>query len=254
MLGDIDLFVLDVDGVLRDTFRLVGQGFKRVFAASNIELKYGDGDIYNLLGLGRYNDRRNCARALLSMHRAGVELRDIVHTPDAEKRIDELVEKNRQEGDDALIDGIQQKYFRFFNSDENLDLVRFYPNTEKSVEALKGKGLKVAIFSNSGIMSIRRDIPFIGLFDSVVSIEDVKMKKPSGEGIVLTASRLNVPLQRTAYVGDTVVDMRAAKDAGCVSIALTDGMGLKMHLEQENPMLFFHTLSELVDSVMEEKH
>lgn len=254
MLDNISLLVLDVDGVIRDTFRLVGQGFKRVFAANNIELKFSDGEIYNLLGLGKYNDRRNCARGLLSVYRSGIELRDVVHQPDAEERMDQIVEKNRQPGDDELIEKIQAKYFAFFNSPENTDLVRFYPNTEKNIETLKQLGYKVALFSNAGIGSIRRDIPFLDLFESVVSVEDVKEKKPSGEGIMLTAKRLNVPLKNTAYVGDTIVDMKAAKDVGCVSVALTDGMGLKVHLEKENPDLFLHTLSELTEALSEQRH
>ncbi len=60
------------------------------------------------------------------------------------------------------------------------------------------------------------------LFDVVVTRNDVELLKPSGEGIKMALGRLGASSANALFVGDSVSDVLAAKDAG-VRVAVVQG-------------------------------
>ncbi len=245
-MDDIELFIFDVDGVFRDSTEAVGEGFRKAFGKNGLRYDFRDSDVYRLLGLGKYNDRRMCTRALLAFTRSGDDLGRIIVQQDAEPAIDRILGENTSPSDDATVETLQSEYYLFLNSSDARKLVKPYQDSETNIDRLLKSGYKVATFSNSSIASVRRDIWFLDKFNAVATIEDVKSKKPSGEGIRLVCARLGIAPERSAYVGDTVVDVRAAKDARCMSIALLSGMGLEIHLRMEGPDMVLPALSDVV--------
>lgn len=245
-LQNVSLLVFDMDGVFRDSTKVVTEGFRRAFESEGFDFGIEEREAHFLLGLGKYNDRNRCLLALLSLLRSKTDLKEIIYKIDAEAIIDQVVAKHSSDDDASILERLQNVYYSFINSDDAKRLMKIYPNSEAHMELLKKKGYKVAIFSNASIRSIKRDIPYLEKFDEVASIETVKNKKPSGEGILLVAKSLGINLSNTAYVGDTIVDIQAAKDAGCKSIVLLEGgMGIIAHLEAEKPDLMFKNLADL---------
>jgi phosphoglycolate phosphatase len=89
--------------------------------------------------------------------------------------------------------------------------------SEDFLSAIKKKGIKVGLVSNVGRKALEKALlkleihPF---FNVVVSRNDVQFMKPSGEGLRLAMSRLQVMKDKALYVGDSLDDIQAAKAAG----------------------------------------
>lgn len=241
------LFVFDVGGVFRDSSLAINEGFKRGFISCGLSYHFNSQDVWHLRGIGKYNNSRNCVKALLAVLRTKYGLPGLISRNDAEKKLDEIIKKNIKSKDEREINGIGKSYKRFFNSQKAKKLIRLYPNIKKSIDLLLGRGYKLAIFTNSSAISVKRDLKRLDLngFSLILSEEDVKNKKPSGEGITRIIKNMNISPKKTVYIGDSVVDILAARDAKCQSVAVTCGMGIKKHLIKEKPDFIFENIFEM---------
>ena len=66
-------------------------------------------------------------------------------------------------------------------------------------------------------------VPLGHLFETIVGGDETERHKPDPEPLLLGAKRMNAEPDRTAYVGDSPFDMRAAKAAGMHAVAVTWG-------------------------------
>jgi len=91
-------------------------------------------------------------------------------------------------------------------------------------------------------------VPLGHLFETIVAGDETERHKPDPEPLLLGAKRMNAEPDRTAYVGDSPFDMRAAKAAGMHAVAVTWG---RIHdrekLEREEPDAIADTAEELLD-------
>jgi HAD superfamily hydrolase (TIGR01549 family) len=71
-----------------------------------------------------------------------------------------------------------------------------------------------------------------GLFEPVVTRENTWRLKPHPAPIRYAARLLGVPVERCAMVGDTTVDVRAARRAGAWAVAVLCGFGEREELER----------------------
>jgi HAD superfamily hydrolase (TIGR01509 family) len=89
--------------------------------------------------------------------------------------------------------------------------------SKEFLSALKTKGIKTGLVSNVGRKALEKALLKLDLhpfFNVVVSRNDVQFMKPSGEGLRLAMSRLQVMKDKALYVGDSLDDIQAAKAAG----------------------------------------
>ena len=211
------LLIFDVDGVIRDSSIALDESNKRVFAALNKEYCFRLEDVWHLRGLGRYNRSSQCLKALLALSKSKQDLGQIIARRDAEKIIDEICEEQLTDQDIKDLEGTHDVYHKFFDSAEAKPFIKTYPYAKDAFDSLKRNGCILSIFSNSSKVAMDRDLPEIGLekFSLVLSGEDVKNKKPSGEGIIKIMEQLNFEPAKTYYVGDAVIDilMREMRDA-----------------------------------------
>ncbi len=244
-----ELIVFDVDGVIRDSSMAAYESMKHGLDAVGLKHNFGQDEMWRLRGLGKYNERKNCIKALISASREKADLKLMLSRDDAEIVIDSLVERNIGEAETELADGVSNAFAGFFLSDRAAELISLLPGVEDTLKRLKEKGYTLAIFTNSGIASIRRDLAGMDLsiFSSILSEEDVKAKKPSGEGIVKTMETLGFGPKRTYYVGDAISDIQAAREAGCIAVSVLSGMGSMPQLEKARPDLIFKDISAVGD-------
>lgn len=87
------------------------------------------------------------------------------------------------------------------------------------------------------------------VFELVVTREDTWRLKPHPAPILFAAEKLGVSARRCAMVGDTVVDVRSARRAGAVPIAVTCGFGERRELDRAGADVILEDVSEL-SSVM----
>lgn len=76
-------------------------------------------------------------------------------------------------------------------------------------------------------------------------LQDTRYTKPHPEPIQLAARRLGVPIQNCIMVGDTTVDVHAARRAGAWSIAVLCGFGERPELERAGAHLILPNTADL---------
>ena len=245
----MSLFIFDVGGVFRDSSKAINEGYKKGFIAAGLNYNFYSENIWHLRGIGKYNRSNNCIKALLAMQKTNYNLSEIIHAVDAETKIDEITKNDLNNENEKIVDFIEKEYKKFFNSQEANNLIKLYPNARNNIDLLYDKGYRLAIFTNSSVLTVKRDLKEFDLdkFSLIISEEDVKNKKPSGEGIEKIIAEINEDKRQTFYIGDSVVDIRAAKNAGCKSVALLSGMGLEIHIRKENPDFIFGNLTEMTN-------
>jgi len=92
---------------------------------------------------------------------------------------------------------------------------------------LRAKGLHIGIISRNSLESIKRALNnFKHLtpsdFDLIIS-RDVPVKpKPSGDGILLAAEKLNIDVKQVLMVGDYIFDIQAGIHAGAATVYLSN--------------------------------
>lgn len=99
-------------------------------------------------------------------------------------------------------------------------------NTVEVVKALHARGIKQAIFSNSPRKIVEANAQgFLRFFDNpdqifsaVLSIDDVKERKPHPEGYLLAAQKLGVKPEECLVIEDSPTGSRAGLAAGMFTI------------------------------------
>jgi phosphoglycolate phosphatase-like HAD superfamily hydrolase len=82
-------------------------------------------------------------------------------------------------------------------------------------------------------------------FGSVVSGLTTRRGKPSPDPLLHAAAELGVPIERCLMVGDTVVDMIAARRAGAQAVGLLSGFGEEDELLARGADLLLPSVAEL---------
>lgn len=240
------LFIFDVDGTFRDSSRALSEGLTGGFLSVGYFYPYSPRQVWNLRGIGKYNSRLKLAEALYTLNLLGKDINEILQAHDAEEKLDYLIGHNLNDADRARIEKIHDISRDFSNSRMAKYFVEVFPFAESAVNLLKSKNYEIALLTNSSLDTVKRDLGHIGLekFSMILAKEDLKNPKPSGEGIRKVMSEVGTIPEETIHIGDSAVDIRAAKEAGCLSGAVLSGTGLRHHLEREKPDHIFENILE----------
>jgi HAD superfamily hydrolase (TIGR01509 family) len=147
---------------------------------------------------------------------------------------------------------IREMYPRVFEDD--VDLV---PGAEPLLKKLHERNVKLGLVTST----LGRFIEFKlitlkkrglrDLFQSVITLDDVKNRKPSGDPLVECAKRLGEYPEKCAYVGDATVDIIAGKAAGMKTIAVLTGVDDYEALKAEDPDMILESVSQLTERLSE---
>ena len=114
-------------------------------------------------------------------------------------------------------------------------------------------GIPAALVTNIGRRAVDRVLGRFGLggsFAAVVTRDDVRFMKPSGEGIRRALGVLGVPPGHALMVGDSLSDVGAARDAGVAVAVVLGGETPPERLLAARPDHVLHSLQELVPRVV----
>ena len=126
-----------------------------------------------------------------------------------------------------------------------------YKNVPKTLNYLKGLGLKIGITSTKyryRICEILNNDNLISLFDFIVGGEDVSSHKPHPEGIFKLIEALKVDKKECVYIGDSIVDAETAKNADISFIAVLTGTTRKEDIIHYEPVLTINRIDELISN------
>ncbi len=113
-------------------------------------------------------------------------------------------------------------------------LVTPYPGIRMLLEGLAEAGIRVGIVTSKRREAAERTLAVVGLtgvIDIVCAMEDTAEHKPAPAPLLRAFGLLGAEPAATCYVGDAVVDLRAAQAARCAGIGVTWGSGLREELE-----------------------
>lgn len=103
-----------------------------------------------------------------------------------------------------------------------------YPGVTAGLSALRAHGVELAVATSKTTRSAEALLDVMGIRDlvgPVVGQDMVRRGKPHPEMVLRAAGRLGVSPGESAYVGDTVGDMRMAVTARMEAVAVTYGVG-----------------------------
>lgn len=110
--------------------------------------------------------------------------------------------------------------------------------------------IKMGLLTNAGRKATGYALTRFDLksyFSAVVTRDDCRRMKPHPDGIILLVSMIGCDRRDVAFVGDTALDVEAAKSAGVISIALLDGVGKPDEIEASGPDYTVKSIRELVN-------
>lgn len=192
----------DIDGTLIDTTRLIVASLDHIY------------------------------RVFLNRTLPPDELRAIIGTPlSAQIRI---FGEPEQFGADAV--EMEAEFIRYYEA--HRDQERIIDEAVAALIAGKKAGRPTALVTSKNRAEIANTLPRLGIrpyVDLIVSAEDVERPKPDPACVRMAVERLGVTPHHALFIGDTVHDMRAGREAGVVRCAVMWGASPRPLLLAEQP-------------------
>lgn len=130
--------------------------------------------------------------------------------------------------------------------------IQAFPGMIEALEQLKQAGFKLSVVTSKRHEAAVRHLSqagVIGYFDDIIAADDVEAAKPDPYPVIYSANRLEMPMTKVVYVGDSPFDMQASRAAGAFNIAVTWGMFSEDVLKQERPVALIHEVDHLVKTI-----
>ncbi|VVB54433.1 Phosphoglycolate phosphatase [uncultured archaeon] len=106
------------------------------------------------------------------------------------------------------------------------EVVLPFPNLEEVFTSLSGR-YRLGILTSRGKKSMLEHMKHggidVGIFEVVLSKDDLRKTKPDPEALRHGAEEFGLPVSEVLYVGDALIDARCAKAAGMPFVAVESG-------------------------------
>lgn len=123
------------------------------------------------------------------------------------------------------------------------------PGVQQTLMTLKAAGYRLGIVTTRSRYHIGRlleQFPQVaGVMEVTCGLQDTRRLKPHPRPVLLAAERLGVPVQHCLMVGDTTVDVKAARRAGAWCAAVLCGFGEREELERAGAHVILASTTEL---------
>lgn len=113
-----------------------------------------------------------------------------------------------------------------------------YPGAHEALELLRARGVRLACVTNKEFRHAQRLLQRHGLhghFEMVVGGDSLPWQKPHARVLRRVAAALGVPCAALLHVGDSAIDVEAARNAGVRVWALPHGYNAGQPIEQARP-------------------
>ncbi len=102
-----------------------------------------------------------------------------------------------------------------------LPKISHYPGLHELLDLCRSHGVRLGMDTNrkDGMDVLLENCRLHGYFDPIILASHVRRPKPFPDGALLIAEKWKLPPEALLFLGDSVTDMRAAKDAGIPFLA-----------------------------------
>ncbi len=131
-----------------------------------------------------------------------------------------------------------------------------YDGCHDALQRLKGAGLRLACVTNKELHHARRVLQITqleGYFDLVIGGDSLPEKKPHPIVLQHVVSSLNGSRDRSAHLGDSAVDIQAARNAGIAAWAVPYGYNAGMPIMSARPDRIFDGLLQMAEHVLADR-
>ena len=136
--------------------------------------------------------------------------------------------------------------YRAYQREHLRDLIHPMPGAMEMLSRLSVMGIPCAVVSTRYFRSLDELLKqnhMDGFMSIVLGNDSVKKGKPDPEGILLACEKMNTP--ECFYVGDSVMDVEAGKNAGAITVAFPSNEGKRADLIAAEPDYLIESLKEL---------
>ncbi|RFB35915.1 HAD family hydrolase [Brevibacillus sp. VP] len=141
-------------------------------------------------------------------------------------------------------------YFTYMEKHHNRQ-IQLFPFVREGLVALQKRGFQLAVVTNKQREFALQGLEMAGILhvlDTVVTLDDVALGKPSPEPIQKAIAILRTTPEETLMIGDSRYDLLSASAAGVRSVLL-EWYGVDQQM-QEEPHYRFSTFQMLVDELL----
>ena len=153
------------------------------------------------------------------------------------------------------LDGALHKFFDWASprrSERHQAHFALVPGAQKTVEIL-AQHFPLGVVTTRGADSTRAFLAATELaqhFPVVIDGLSTQYGKPAPDPVIRAAQQLGVAVENCLMVGDTVVDVLAAKAAGAQAVGLLSGFGEEEELVAQGADLLLPSVAELPDALL----
>ncbi len=138
--------------------------------------------------------------------------------------------------------------FRGLWEERSLTDIVLHPQVEPTLRELHSHGLTLGLATAARgpwIMHVLETQGVAGYFGAIVTHADVQARKPAPDLLFECLRRLSGDPGRSLYVGDSPIDIIAAKSAGVRPIGVLSGASSRSALEEQGPELILDHVGQL---------
>ncbi len=132
---------------------------------------------------------------------------------------------------------------------EHIALVR---DTKPTLEFLREQNYQLGIVTTKEtgpVTDLLVEYQLKDLFGVIIGRDQVKQPKPDPEPVLLACERLEIKPAEALFVGDSLLDLTAAKEAGSIFVGVLTGACNRQEFEQNKADYIFSHVGELVELV-----
>jgi len=152
---------------------------------------------------------------------------------------------------EAVRERIGSVYDRF--DEDALTRWTLRPDVKDFLREVNVRGVRRALVSNIGHKILSPALSKLGLedhFEVTVNRNAVNHPKPNPEGINFALGTLGVEKEKAVFVGDSLDDVNAARNAGLRVIIIAEGENPKEEILAANPERVIHGYAELIRDIL----
>jgi HAD superfamily hydrolase (TIGR01549 family) len=142
--------------------------------------------------------------------------------------------------------GAMEDYYKFYKDEHHLAEV--YPGIKEILKSIKEKNIPLGIFTGKGRRTTLITLEVLGLdkyFDLIVTGDDVKNHKPSGEGITKFIDEFGLNKDKVLMIGDSAGDIKASREAGVKIASVVWDKFVKEEVLKLGSDYLFYSVEEL---------
>ena len=128
-----------------------------------------------------------------------------------------------------------------------------YGGCRDALGRLRNAGVHLACVTNKELRHARRVLKATRLdsyFELVIGGDSLPEKKPHASVLQHVAQSVGVPTHRTAHIGDSAIDVAAARNAGVAAWAVPYGYNAGVPITDAAPDRIFASLAQAADLVL----